>query len=99
MRDIGRKLNDSFYRGYLLYTALETELLFYVVCDVMFLTQVKGLTMEQVSQITFLSLAFSLVILYPLLKFINLAGIPEIFLKEPFLPSVPGQRAGKNMSI
>ena len=74
MRDIGRKLNDSFYRGYLLYTALETELLFYVVCDVMFLTQVKGLTMEQVSQITFLSLAFSLVILYPLLKFINLAG-------------------------
>ena len=74
MRNIRKKLNDRFYRGYLLYTALETELLFYVVCDVLFLTQVKRLTMEQVSQITFLSLAFSLVILYPLLRFINLAG-------------------------
>lgn len=74
MWDINEKLKDRFYRRYLLYTALETELLFYVVCDVMFLTQVKRLTMEQVSQITFLSLAFSLVMLYPLLRFINLAG-------------------------
>ena len=74
MNSIRNKLSDRFYRGYLIYTALETELLFYVVCDVMFLTKVKGFTMEQVSQITFFLLAFSLVILYPLLKFINHAG-------------------------
>ena len=73
-KELCKRLNDRFYRGYLLYTALETELLFFVVCDVMFLTQVKGLTMGQVSQITFLSLAFSLVMQYPLFRFINLAG-------------------------
>lgn len=40
----------------------------------MFLTQIKKLTIEQVSQVTFLSLVFSLLIQYPLLRFINKAG-------------------------
>ena len=74
MNELKEKLRDPFYRRYLWYTALETELLFYVVCDVTFLTQVKQITMEQVSRITFISLVISLLIQYPLLKFINHAG-------------------------
>lgn len=74
MPELMGRFKDSFYRSYLWYTALETELLFFVVCDAMFLTQVKRLTIEQVSQITFLSLGFSLLIQYPLLRFINKCG-------------------------
>ena len=67
-------MKDPFYRGYLWFISMETELLFFMVCDVTFLTQVKGLTSAQVSQVTFLSLLVSLVILVPLLKFINRFG-------------------------
>ena len=74
MLELKERFKDSFYRNYLLYTALETELLFFVVCDAMFLTQAKQLTVEQVSQITFLSLAFSLLIQYPLFRFVNRCG-------------------------
>ena len=74
MLELKERFKDSFYRNYLWYTALETELLFFVVCDAMFLTQAKQLTVEQVSQITFLSLAFSLLIQYPLFRFVNRCG-------------------------
>lgn len=74
MSELKERFKDSFYRNYLWYTALETELLFFVVCDAMFLTQAKQLTVEQVSQITFLSLAFSLLIQYPLFRFVNRCG-------------------------
>lgn len=74
MKNIREKCRDSFYRDYLLYTALEGELLFFVVCDAVFLTQVKKLTIAQISEITFLSLIFSLLVQYPLLKFVHRAG-------------------------
>lgn len=74
MKDFIEKCKDRFYSEYLLYTALESELLFFVVCDAIFLTQVKKLTLEQISEITFLSLIFSLLVQYPLLKFVHRAG-------------------------
>ena len=74
MRSCIQRFKDRFYREYLWYTALETDLLFFVVCDVLFLTQVKGMSKESFSLLTFLSLAFSLVIQYPLLRFINRVG-------------------------
>ncbi len=74
MNSIKIRYRDRFYRYYLLYTALETDLLFWVVCDVMFMVQVKGLTLDEVSLITFLSLGFSIIIQYPLLKLINHIG-------------------------
>ena len=54
------RYRDGFYRNYLIYTGLETDLLFFVVCDAMFLTKVKHLTLVQYSRVTFLSLLFSL---------------------------------------
>lgn len=60
--------------GYLGYTALETDLLFYMVCDTLFLTQAKGISAADVSLLTFLALLFSLMIQYPLLRWINRAG-------------------------
>lgn len=74
MNRIRERYQEKFYRGYLWYTALETELLFFVVCDAMFLTEVKQLPMKMVSLLTFLSLLFSLLIQYPLLKWINRVG-------------------------
>ena len=71
MKEIRDKLRNPFYRGYLWFTSLETELLFFVVCDVTFLTQVKKLSPVEISRVTFLSLVFSIVILAPMLKFIN----------------------------
>ena len=68
------RYRDGFYRSYLIYTALETDLLFFVVCDAMFLTKVKHLSLIQYSRVTFLSLLFSLMIQYPLLKCINGMG-------------------------
>ena len=68
------RYRDGFYRNYLIYTGLETDLLFFVVCDAMFLTKVKHLTLVQYSRVTFLSLLFSLLIQYPLLKCINRMG-------------------------
>lgn len=68
------RYRSRFYRQYLWYTALETDLLFFVVIDAMFLTSIKGLSMGQVSLLTFLSLVFSLVIQFPLLKGINRIG-------------------------
>ncbi len=65
---------SSAYIGYLGYTALETDLLFFMVCDTIFLTQAKDLSMAQVSLLTFLSLVFSLLIQYPLLKWIGTVG-------------------------
>ena len=56
------RYRDGFYRNYLIYTGLETDLLFFVVCDAMFLTKVKHLTLVQYSRVTFLSLLFSLLI-------------------------------------
>jgi len=73
-RELGRRYAKRFYIEYLFYTALQTDMLFFVVCDVLFLTEVKGLSMEQVSLVTFLSLAFSLLVQYPLLKLINQIG-------------------------
>ena len=73
MKDLREKCKDRFYSEYLLYTALESELLFFIVCDAIFLTQVKKLTLEQISEITFLSLIFSLLVQYPLLKFVHRA--------------------------
>lgn len=57
MKDFIEKCKDRFYSEYLLYTALESELLFFVVCDAIFLTQVKKLTLEQISEITFYPLS------------------------------------------
>ena len=68
------RYRDGFYRNYLIYTGLETDLLFFVVCDAMFLTKVKHLTLVQYSRVTFLSLLFSLLIQYPLLKCIHRMG-------------------------
>ena len=42
LNNLMQKYKDKFYRNYLWYTALETELLFFIVCDVMFLTKVKN---------------------------------------------------------
>lgn len=53
MNRIRERYQEKFYRGYLWYTALETELLFFVVCDAMFLTEVKQLPMKMVSLLTF----------------------------------------------
>lgn len=69
-----QRYRERFYRGFLAYNALEDDLLFYVVCDTLFLTQVKGLSMEQVSLLIFLSIALSLLAQYPLLKWANKAG-------------------------
>ena len=69
-----RRYRERFYRGFLAYNALEDDLLFYVVCDTLFLTQVKGLSMEQVSLLIFLSIALSLLAQYPLLKWANKVG-------------------------
>ncbi len=68
------RFRDRFFKCYLLYTALETSLLFYAVCDVMFLTEVKQMTMTQVSLSTFLAILLSLIVQYPLLKVINRIG-------------------------
>ncbi len=69
-----QRYRERFYRGFLAYNALEDDLLFYVVCDTLFLTQVKGLSMEQVSLLIFLSIALSLLAQYPLLKWANKVG-------------------------
>lgn len=74
MNGSNERYRDGFFRNYLIYTGLETDLLFFIVCDVMFLTQVKHLTLLQYSRVTFLSLLFSLMIQYPLLKCINRMG-------------------------
>ncbi len=74
MNKIKERFRDRFFRIYLLYTALETDLLFFVVCDAMFLTQVKQLSVAQVSLVTFLSILFSLIVQYPLLKVIKRIG-------------------------
>lgn len=71
---VKERYRSKFYRQYLWCTALETDLLFFVVIDAIFLTTVKGLSMEQVSLLAFLSLVFSLVIQFPLLKGINRIG-------------------------
>lgn len=71
---IKERYSSKFYRQYLWCTALETDLLFFVVIDAIFLTSIKGLSMEQVSLLAFLSLVFSLVIQFPLLKGINRIG-------------------------
>lgn len=71
---LSKRYGLRFYRQYLWYAVLETDLLFFVVIDAMFLTTVKGMSAAQVSMLTFLSLAFSLVIQYPLLKVINKIG-------------------------
>jgi len=71
MSSFKERYQDRFYRVYLMYTALETDLLFFAVVDAMFLTSVKGLSTQQVSQLTFLSIFLSLVVQYPLLKLIN----------------------------
>lgn len=74
MSTIRERYHDRFYRIYLLYTALETDLLFFAVCDAMFLTQVKHMSTEQVSLLTFLSILLSLTVQLPLLKLINKIG-------------------------
>ena len=76
MSSIKERYSSRFYRTYLLYTALETDLLFFAVCDATFLTQVKHLSAEQVSLVTFLSILLSLIVQYPLLKLINRIGNP-----------------------
>ena len=74
MYGVKERYREKFYRGYLLYTALETDLLLWVVFDVTFLMEVKKLSADEVSLITFLSLGFSILIQYPLLKVINRIG-------------------------
>ena len=74
MSTIKERYRDGFFRIYLLYTGLETDLLFFAVCDALFLTSVKQLDAEQVSLVTFLSILFSLVVQYPILKLINKIG-------------------------
>ena len=66
--------HNKFYLWYLGYTALETDLLFFMVCDTLFLTQAKGISMARISLLTFLSLVFSLLIQYPLLQWIRRVG-------------------------
>ena len=73
-KSLKERCKSKFYRQYLWCTALETDLLFFVVIDAVFLTTIKGLSMEQVSLLAFLSLVFSLVIQFPLLKGINRIG-------------------------
>ena len=74
MSSIKERYRDGFFKTYLIYTALETDLLFFAVCDAMFLTHVKHLNAEQVSLVTFLSILLSLIVQYPLLKLINKIG-------------------------
>lgn len=74
MSTIKERYKDGFFGAYLLYTALETDLLFFVVCDALFLTHVKNLSAGQVSLVTFLSILFSLIVQYPLMKLINSIG-------------------------
>ena len=74
MSDVRKRFRDRFYRDYLWYTATETNLLFFVVCDAMFLTEIKHLSMEQVSLSITLSLVFALLIQYPILRIINRTG-------------------------
>ena len=74
LNNLMQKYKDKFYRNYLWYTALETELLFFIVCDVMFLTKVKNILPDKISLLVFLSLVFSLIIQYPLLRWINKKG-------------------------
>ena len=74
LNNLKQKYKDKFYRNYLWYTALETELLFFIVCDVIFLTKVKNILPDKISLLVFLSLIFSLIIQYPLLKWINKKG-------------------------
>ena len=74
MSTIKERYRDGFFRMYLLYTALETDMLFFAVCDAMFLTHVKHLSAEQVSLVTFLSILLSLIFQYPLLILINKIG-------------------------
>ena len=72
--NLKERYREPFYRRYLIYTALETELLFYMLYDAVFLTQAKNLSLKEISLITFVSLALSLLIQYPLLRWINRAG-------------------------
>lgn len=72
--NLKKKYQDKFYRQYLYYTALETDLLFFIVCDIMFFTQVKNISMAKISLMIFLSIIFSLIVQYPLLKWINKFG-------------------------
>lgn len=74
IESIKERYRSRFYHQYLWSTALETDLLFFAVIDAVFLTTIKGLSMEQVSLLAFLSYVFSLVIQIPLLKGINRIG-------------------------
>lgn len=74
MEKIKKRYSDKFYLHYLLYTALETDLLFWIVIDVTFMLTVKSLPADKVSLITALSLGFSIIIQYPFLKIINRIG-------------------------
>ena len=53
---------------------MEAEHLFFVVCDVMFLHAVKGVSFAQFSFLISFSLLFSVIVQYPLLKCIHAVG-------------------------
>ena len=74
MSKLKKQYKDKFYRQYLYYTALETDLLFFIVCDIIFFTHVKNISMDRISLLIFLSIIFSLIVQYPLLKLINEIG-------------------------
>ena len=74
LKNLGKRYNDSFYRIYPWQYAIETDFLFFAVCDVMFLHAVKNISFAQISFLFFFALLFSIVIQYPLLKCIHALG-------------------------
>ena len=74
LKNLKDRYSCSFYRIYPWQNAIETEFLFFAVCDVMFLHSVKNISFAQISFLIFFSLLFSLIVQYPLLKCIHRMG-------------------------
>ncbi len=74
LEELRRRYSCRFYRLFPWQNAIEAEHLFFVVCDVMFLHTVKGVSFAQFSFLISFSLLFSIVIQYPLLKCIHAMG-------------------------
>lgn len=74
LEKIRSRYSCRFYRLFPWQNAMEAEHLFFVVCDVMFLHAVKGVSFAQFSFLISFSLLFSVIVQYPLLKCIHAVG-------------------------
>ena len=74
LEELRRRYSCRFYRLFPWQNAIEAEHLFFVVCDVMFLHAVKGVSFAQFSFLISFSLLFSVIVQYPLLKCIHAVG-------------------------